>query len=198
MSLTILGWFLIASSLVISTLAIVPLATRDGRSTPFDLEAWLRSTGFRFEQALRGTARTLIVTGAVFLFVAGVGAATSFVETPQDEALADDTDDALLARLDDYARSTGSGSPATTSAADSKALPDVDTMIAQLAARLESAPEDVKGWRMLGWSYFNTGHYEEAASAYAKAAKLDPGSAEIKRAYDEAKAKASGDGNTKN
>jgi cytochrome c-type biogenesis protein CcmH len=45
---------------------------------------------------------------------------------------------------------------------------------------------------MLGWSYFHTGRYKEAASALAKAVELDPGSAELKLAYEEAKAKASG------
>jgi cytochrome c-type biogenesis protein CcmH len=44
---------------------------------------------------------------------------------------------------------------------------------------------------MLGWSYFHTGRYKEAATALAKAVALDPGSAELKRAYEEAKAKAS-------
>ncbi len=53
-----------------------------------------------------------------------------------------------------------------------KQLPDVSTMIERLAARLETAPDDVKGWRMLGWSYFNTGRYEQAAAAYAKRQRL--------------------------
>ena len=64
-------------------------------------------------------------------------------------------------------------------------------MIERLAARLETTPEDIKGWRMLGWSYFNTGHYEQAATAYARAVELDPNSAELKGSYEEAKAKAS-------
>ena len=65
-------------------------------------------------------------------------------------------------------------------------------MIERLAARLETAPGDNKGWRMLGWAYFNTGRYEEAATAYAKTLELDPTSAEIRRSYDAAKAKAAG------
>jgi cytochrome c-type biogenesis protein CcmH len=71
-----------------------------------------------------------------------------------------------------------------------KPLPDVNTMIKRLAARLETTPNDVKGWRMLGWSYFNTARYKQAAVAYARAAALDPSSAELKLAYEEAKAKA--------
>jgi cytochrome c-type biogenesis protein CcmH len=72
-----------------------------------------------------------------------------------------------------------------------KLLPDVNTMIERLAARLEAAPEDAKGWRMLGWSYFHTGRYKQAATALARAVELDPNSAELKLAYEEAKAKAS-------
>jgi cytochrome c-type biogenesis protein CcmH len=64
-------------------------------------------------------------------------------------------------------------------------------MIERLAARLETTPEDIEGWRMLGWSYFNTARYEEAATAYARAVELDPSSAELKLSYEEAKAKAS-------
>ena len=65
-------------------------------------------------------------------------------------------------------------------AAAGKLLPDVNTMIERLAARLETTPEDIKGWRMLGWSYFHTGRYEQAATAYARAVELDPNSAELK------------------
>ena len=64
-------------------------------------------------------------------------------------------------------------------------------MIERLAARLETTPDDIEGWRMLGWSYFHTGRYQQAATAYARAVELDPSSAELKRSYEEAKAKAS-------
>lgn len=69
-------------------------------------------------------------------------------------------------------------------------LPDVNTMIDRLAARLRTEPGDANGWRMLGWSYFHTERYEEAASAYAKALELDPQSADLKNSYSTAKAKA--------
>ena len=86
----------------------------------------------------------------------------------------------MLARLKDYTRSIGTEEPASMAAAG-KQLPDVSTMIERLAARLETAPEDIKGWRMLGWSYFNTARYKQAATAYARAVELDPNSAELKR-----------------
>lgn len=58
-------------------------------------------------------------------------------------------------------------------------LPDVDVMIAKLVARLQSDPSDAKGWKMLGWSYLNTGRADEAAKAYETALKLTPGDADI-------------------
>lgn len=63
-------------------------------------------------------------------------------------------------------------------------------MIDRLAARLKNAPDDAKGWRTLGWSYFHTERYKEAENAYARAVELDPGSADLKLEYEEVKAKA--------
>ncbi len=160
----------------------------------------LRSSRWDFGQDLRRVPRTLIVPAAVLLLVASIGAAASYLADPEAAVSADasssfvsgsEEDGELLGGLTDYTRSIGaekSASPPT----DGKLLPDVNTMIERLAARLETAPEDVKGWQLLGWSYFQMQRYEQAATAYAKAVKLDPSSAELKRAYEEAKAKASG------
>ncbi|KUR72196.1 hypothetical protein AQZ52_02580 [Novosphingobium fuchskuhlense] len=56
--------------------------------------------------------------------------------------------------------------------------PSVDDVIAKLEARLKAKPEDADGWRMLGWSYFQTQRYAEAATALKEATKLDPSHAE--------------------
>jgi len=56
--------------------------------------------------------------------------------------------------------------------------PSVDAVIAKLETRLKDNPEDAEGWRMLGWSYFQTERYAEAATALKKATKLDPTHAE--------------------
>ena len=96
----------------------------------------------------------------------------------------------MLARLRDYTRLIGTEEPASMAAAG-KLLPDVNTMIERLAARLETTPEDIDGWRMLGWSSFHTARYEQAATAFARAVELDPSSVELKLSYKEAKAKAS-------
>jgi len=65
-------------------------------------------------------------------------------------------------------------------------LPAVDTMISQLANRLETNPEDSEGWRMLGWSYFQTQRYAESVDAYSRAITLEPESAPFQSAYGEA------------
>jgi cytochrome c-type biogenesis protein CcmH len=151
----------------------------------------LRSSSLRFGQYLRGTAGTLSLAAAVFLVVAGIGVAASYVNGPSGVTDSGDASDgALLARLDDYTRSLSHEQPASAAAPDNL-LPDVNTMTERLAARLETNPDDVNGWRTLGWSYFNIGSFEQAAAAYAKAIELDPSSAEIKASYEEAKAKAS-------
>jgi hypothetical protein len=195
MSLTLLGWLLIAASIALSAVLILSLRSDVVRLALLS-RLRLSSRGLK----LRGTAGTLIVAAAAFVLVAGIGAATSFLGGPPDATGSGDTaslsrphsgsEGEALTRLKDYARSIGTeGSPST--AAPGKLLPDVNTMIDRLAARLETTPEDIKGWRMLGWSYFHTGRYRQAAAAFARAVELDPNSAELKRSYEEAKAKAS-------
>jgi tetratricopeptide (TPR) repeat protein len=149
-------------------------------------------------------AGTLIVAAAAFLLVVGIGAATSYVGDSPKTAGSGDTisfslspsrsNAEMLERLTDYTRSTETEEPAPM-AATGKSLPDVSTMIERLAVRLKTTPEDIEGWRMLGWSYFNTARYDEATNAYARAVELDPSSTELKLAYEEAKAKVSEDDN---
>jgi tetratricopeptide (TPR) repeat protein len=144
-------------------------------------------------------AEMLIVAAAVFLLVVGIGAATFYVGTSPEATGSGDTisfsltrsrsNAEMIARLQDYTHSIGTEEP-PSAAATGKLLPDVNTMIETLAARLETTPKDIEGWRMLGWSYLNTARYEEAAIAYAKALELDPSSAELKLSYEEAKAQA--------
>ncbi len=50
----------------------------------------------------------------------------------------------------------------------------IDTMVAGLAARLESQPDDAEGWLRLGRSYRVLGKPANARDAFARAAKLRP------------------------
>ncbi len=166
------------------------------------LLAQLRSSRWGFGQDLLPAARKLTAPAVVLLVVVGVGAVASHVaDAPEAVGSAETnsapdpgSDSEMLASLADYTRSVGAGEAASTPA-DGNLLPDVNVMIERLAARLETEPGDVKGWRMLGWSYLNMERYEQAAAAYAKALELDPSSVELKRLYDEAKAKASNSAN---
>jgi cytochrome c-type biogenesis protein CcmH len=69
-------------------------------------------------------------------------------------------------------------------------VPPVEEMIERLAARLLQNPNDLDGWRTLGWSYLNTGRFSEAGEAYAKAIELGPDIAELRGARVEALVRA--------
>ena len=193
MTLTLTGWILIVASIAVSALIIFPQ-----RAAKPAFLSRLQSSGREDVQDTRGGGATLIVPAMVFLLVAGVGAAFSYVgdaatgpgEIASDSQTPSGPDGDMLANLKDYTRSVGADAPASKTLAAGQMLPDVNTMVDRLAERLKGAPNDLEGWRMLGWSYFNMGRYEEAATAYGKAVELDPNSADLKSAHQEAKAKA--------
>ena len=54
----------------------------------------------------------------------------------------------------------------------------IEQKIAELETKLKAQPNDPQGWRMLGWSYFETGDLMKAATAYRKATEVEPGNAE--------------------
>ena len=63
---------------------------------------------------------------------------------------------------------------------------EIASMIGQLEAKMAANPGDPEGWRMLGWSYFQTQRFAEAAAAYGKAVKLAPTGPGFASAYGEA------------
>lgn len=73
------------------------------------------------------------------------------------------------------ARSLGAFDAAAPAPAAATAPPTPDQAIAQLEARLQKDPKDVEGWQMLGWAFFETARYPEAATAYRRATALAPG-----------------------
>lgn len=88
--------------------------------------------------------------------------------------------------------------PAETAAAGATAAgsttqqPQVDAMIGQLEARMAKTPADPKGWQMLGWSYFQTGRFDDAVKAYAKAVAIDANGPGYQSALGEALVQAAG------
>ena len=68
---------------------------------------------------------------------------------------------------------------------------DAGAVIAQLETQMQQHPDNAEGWRMLGWSYMQTGRNAEAATAYGKAAAIDPKNAEYLSAQGEATVLAS-------
>lgn len=83
--------------------------------------------------------------------------------------------------------------PASSPPADA-AQPSVDEVITRLEARLKANPQDAEGWRMLGWSYYQTERYAEAATAMKRATVLDPKNPEYFSMLGEALVLASKDG----
>lgn len=49
----------------------------------------------------------------------------------------------------------------------------VEAMVASLAERLQTEPDDVDGWKMLGRSYAVMGRFDDAVNAYERAAALE-------------------------
>jgi len=67
-----------------------------------------------------------------------------------------------------------SGANAVASGTDSEQAPSVDEVIAGLEKKLQENPDDAESWRMLGWSYFETGKFAESATAMKRTTTLDP------------------------
>ncbi len=86
-----------------------------------------------------------------------------------------------------------SGSSMAATGAPAQNLDDVGTMIGKLAERLKTDTNDGEGFRMLGWSYVNTGRAAEAVPAYKRATELLPGRADVHAGYGEALVAAAND-----
>lgn len=72
---------------------------------------------------------------------------------------------------------------ADMSAEDQAAM--IQTMVAGLAERLESAPDDLEGWQRLGRAYGVLNEFDKARAAYANAAALAPDDPETVQTYAE-------------
>lgn len=137
-------------------------------------------------------ANVSAIEGAKITSASAPNAFANATSTPSIAFVADETSIAgkAVESLRDYAAEieTKPQSAAATAPEPNPAeVPAVDTMIAKLVARLEKQPDDVTGWKTLGWSYLNTDRPEQAARAYETALKLKPGDTEIKKGLEDAK-----------
>lgn len=102
---------------------------------------------------------------------------------------------ATMGRPDLGGRSATAVAPAAdTAAAAGPAAPsgEIVQLIAGLEKKMLANPGDAEGWRMLGWSYFQTQRFTDAAAAYGKAVKLKPDGVGYQSAWGEALVQAAG------
>lgn len=90
----------------------------------------------------------------------------------------------------DLVTASAGGGPQASADAQGAEPGHVASMVAQLEAKMRQNPGDPEGWRMLGWSYMQTGRFADAAVAYGKASALDPANADYQSARGEALVRA--------
>jgi cytochrome c-type biogenesis protein CcmH len=95
-----------------------------------------------------------------------------------------------IGRPDLAAKPAGAPAPQATADAEGAGPGHVASMVAQLEAKMRQNPNDREGWRMLGWSYMQTGRFADAAAAYGRASALDPTNADYQSAMGEALVRA--------
>jgi cytochrome c-type biogenesis protein CcmH len=76
---------------------------------------------------------------------------------------------------------------------DSERQAFIESMVAKLAERLKSEPEDLDGWMRLGKAYAVLGKRDDARAAWAKAAALAPTRLDVQLDYANALIDGSGD-----
>ncbi|MEO1044360.1 MAG: tetratricopeptide repeat protein [Pseudomonadota bacterium] len=97
-----------------------------------------------------------------------------------------------LMRPDGSDSNTQAGDSAVTAA--NEQAPPVSEVIAALEQKLQENPDDARGWSMLGWSFFETSRFAEAATAMKRAVALEPTNAEYHSMLGEALVLASSEG----
>jgi cytochrome c-type biogenesis protein CcmH len=90
--------------------------------------------------------------------------------------------------------STGAAAVPAAAPGEAQASAEVGKLVTALEARMQANPADPEGWRMLGWSYFQTQRFADSAKAYGKAVALKPDGIGYQSAYGEALVQAA-DGN---
>ena len=91
------------------------------------------------------------------------------------------------------ARAPAAGpAPGGQGASESAMPPDIEPMVERLAKRLESQPDDAKGWKTLAHSYYALKRFPEAVKAYESLLKISAPDAGTLADYADALAMAQG------
>jgi cytochrome c-type biogenesis protein CcmH len=103
-----------------------------------------------------------------------------------------------LGRPDLPAAQSRAQAPAGTQAAqtaDAAQAPqgDIDALVKRLEKRLADNPNDAEGWRLLGWTYYNTARHKDAVAAYRRAVDLQKDNPTLKALLGEAMVVEAGD-----
>ncbi len=125
----------------------------------------------------------LVVIGSTVLY-AIIGSPT--LPSASASSTAGNSQSALLDDLNNTSAATDNSANPT----EPRRAGNVNELIVNLAAKLKQNPNDAAGWRMLGWSYFNTQQYDKSSEAYGKAVALAGSDARVQSAYGEALVRA--------
>ncbi|MEQ9315368.1 MAG: c-type cytochrome biogenesis protein CcmI [Henriciella sp.] len=170
------------------------LEPADARMARLEIQRRLIASGAVTEELeVRDMTKTDRMTLVMMAAVVAVGSAIVYSVTGSPDvdghpAVSRANSTVMSADLSDLS----SPKPAQAASTANTNLPSVDTMIVRLEDRLQANPDDVEGWKMLGWSKFKTGDTEGAATAYAKAVALDPEDGRIQSIYGESLILSSG------
>lgn len=152
------------------------------------LEAQLLDAVIAAPQATQSASRGWVWAGAgALVLVVGAGVMWKAASRPGGTA-------AAPAAAAPAAPPAGGSAPGAMAAAapHSVAPPQIESMVGQLVARLQSQPDDADGWSMLGRTYMSIKRYPDAVAAYERAVKLRPGDADTLADFADAMAVSKG------
>jgi len=130
-----------------------------------------------------------MVTGVTAIVVLGSVGLYASLGRPELSSVSPQAQDAWAQRAAVVANAAPQGQ--VTQAADGQpGAGDAEAMVKRLEQRLAANPDDADGWRLLGWSYDNTGRYQDAVTAYRRAVELQKDNALLRALYGEAQVKA--------
>ena len=127
-----------------------------------------------------------MVTGVTAIVVLGSVGLYASLGRPELSSVSPQPQDAWAQRAA-VAANAGAQGQITQTADGQQGVSDV---VKRLEERLEANPKDADGWHLLGWSYDNTGRYQDAVTAYGRAVELQKDNPALRALYGEVQVKA--------